>query len=334
MERVARHLAVMGTAFALTVSAPTRERALAASEAAVRAVEAAESLLSTWRYDTPLARLNAAAPGERTPVPAELFALLKKVFEWERATGGAFNPAVGPLVTAWGLRTGGRIPDAASLVRAREASRPDIFTFEESPRIARLDAAARIDEGAWGKGWALDEAAAALRTSGITSYVLDLGGQVLVSGAETPVAVAHPRDRMRVVATLRLKDASVSTSGNSERSVFVNGRRIGHHLDPHTGEPSPDFGSVTVVAPDGLTADVLSTAFFVLGPRDGMALSERLRANGVANEALFLFEGEDGQSLRASMSPGMKALLENAPADAPLSPSSLSPSKKSEGARK
>ena len=151
MEMLVRHLAVMGTAFALTVSAPTRERALAASEAAVRAVEAAESLLSTWREDTPLARLNAAAPGERLPVTPKLFTLLKSVFAWEERTGGAFDPAVAPLVRVWGLRSGGRVPGAAELAAARRASDPSLFTFEESPlRVFRRDALAGIDEGAWG----------------------------------------------------------------------------------------------------------------------------------------------------------------------------------------
>jgi FAD:protein FMN transferase len=313
-EMIIRHLAAMGTALSLTVSAPTRDAALRASEAGVREIERIETLLSTWRDDTPLARLNAAAPGIPVTVAPELFNLLKRVFEWEERTGGAFDPAIGPLVKAWGLRSGGRIPSTAELAAARRASDPALFTFEESPlRVSRRDALAGIDEGAWGKGWALDKAAAALHEAGATSGVLDLGGQILAFGAQTSVAVAHPRDRARTVATLRLKDASASTSGNSERGVVVNGRRYGHHLDPQTGEPSPDFGSVTVVAPDGLTADVLSTAFFVLGPKKGLELSERLRAEGVAQETLFFSGGEEGRGLRVSMSPGMKRLFSPSP---------------------
>jgi thiamine biosynthesis lipoprotein len=312
MDTLTRHLAVMGTSFVLTVTSASRDTALSASEAAVREVERVEALLSTWRDDTPLARLNAAAPGVATAVPPELFALLKRVFEWEKATGGAFDPAVGPLVTAWGLRTGGRIPDAAVLAQAREASRPDLFTFEESSlRVTRRDALAGIDEGAWGKGWALDRAAEVAGEAGGSSFVLDLGGQVLARGEETSVDVADPRDRARAVAKLRLKDASASTSGNSERGVAMNGRHIGHLLDPRTGEPARDFGSVTVVAKDGLTADVLSTAFFVLGPEEGMALSDRLRAKGVAHEAVFFLDGEEGGHLTVRGSPGMRALLEH-----------------------
>jgi thiamine biosynthesis lipoprotein len=319
-ETVVRHLAAMGTVLALAVSAPTRDLALNASEAAVRAVEAAERLLSTWRDDTPLARLNAAPPGARSPVTPELLQLLKSLFEWSERTGGAFDPTVAPLVRVWGLRGGGRLPGLAELLDARRATSPSLFSFEESSSsVSRRDALAGIDEGAWGKGWALDRAAEALRASGAASFVLDLGGQVLAGGDETTIAVAHPRDRSRVVATLHVKDASVSTSGNSERGVTVNGRRVGHLLDPRTGEPARDFGSVTVVARDGLTADILSTAFFVLGPEDGMAMSERLRAEGVVHEALFFFEGEEGQPLPVSMSPGMKALLEPAGAGAPRS---------------
>lgn len=327
METVVRHLAVMGTALALTVSAPTRGRAVDASEAAVRAVEAAERLLSTWRTDTPLARLNAAAPGVPGPVTQELWHLLKDLFEWSERTGGAFDPTVAPLVRAWGLRIGGRIPGDAELSEARRASGTSLFTFEESSlRISRQDARAGIDEGAWGKGWALDRAAEAARAAGATSFVFDLGGQVLDSGDETFVAVAHPRDRARAVTSLRLKDASASTSGNSERSLAVDGRRIGHLLDPRTGQPARDFGSVTVVAGDGLTADVLSTALFVLGPEEGLALSQRLRASGTPNEALFFFEGEEGRPLRVFLSPGMKALLaEGATESRPSSLSKKSP---------
>jgi thiamine biosynthesis lipoprotein len=332
-ETIVRHLAAMGTALSLTVSAPTRDAALSASEAGVREIERIEALLSTWGEDSPLARLNAAAPGVPHEVPAQLFDLLKRAFEWEKATGGAFNPAVGPLVRAWGLRTGGRIPDAVSLSRAREASRPDLFTFEESSlRVTRWARAAGVEEGAWAKGWALDKAAAAMREAGAVSGLVDLGGQILSFGEETSVEVASPLARNKTVATMSLKDASASTSGNSERGVAVHGRRVGHLLDPRTGEPARDFGSVTVVAPTAFVADVLSTAFFVLGEKESLALSQRLRAEGVAHETLFFLEGEEGRELRVSMSPGMKRLVEPA-AETPPDPLSLSHSKKSsEGA--
>ncbi len=344
-ETIVRHLAAMGTALSLTVSAPTRDAALGASEAGVREIERIESLLSTWREDTPLARLNAAAPGTATELPADLFKLLERVFEWRERTGGAFDPTVAPLVRAWGLRGGGRIPGLAELLAARRVTGPSLFSFEESSStLSRRDALAGIDEGAWGKGWALDRAAAAMREAGAVSGLLDLGGQVLAFGEETFVDVSDPFDRKRTVVTLRLKDASASTSSNSERGFVADGRRIGHLLDPRSGEPAPDFGSVTVVAPTGFVADILSTAFFVLGEKESQSLSERLRAEGVAHEMLFFLEGEEGRALQVSMSRGMERLVDPRPelACGPTRHDARSPrtgllpltrSKKSEGAR-
>jgi thiamine biosynthesis lipoprotein len=346
MERVVRHLAVMGTALSLSVSAPTRDAALRASEAGTREIERIEALLSTWRKDTPLARLNTAAPGTPHEIPAPLFALLKRVFEWSERTDGAFDPTVLPLVRAWGLRSSGRIPGADELRTALGATGRDLFTFEESSlRVTRRDALAGIDEGAWGKGWALDKAAAAMREAGAASAILDLGGQILAFGEDAEIDIADPRDRTVSAGRFCLRNASASTSGNSERGMVVKGRRIGHLLDPRSGFPADDFGSVTVIAPDGLVADVLSTAFFVLGPADGLALSQRLRADGAVHETLFCLEGEDGHAGRVSMSPGMKRLVDLSPsaARAPersvasavstVAPLPLPHSKKSEGVR-
>ena len=131
-ETIIRHLAAMGTALSLTVSAPTRDAALRASEAGVREIERIEALLSTWRDDTPLARVNTAPVGTAQPIPAELGEILGRVFAWSERTGGAFDPTVLPLVRVWGLRTGGRIPDVMELHAALEATGGSHFTFEES----------------------------------------------------------------------------------------------------------------------------------------------------------------------------------------------------------
>jgi thiamine biosynthesis lipoprotein len=176
--------------------------------------------------------------------------------------------------------------------------------------VARLDALAGVEEGAWGKGYALDRAIS--RLGDAAGVLLDLGGQVTArgkdaSGGDWSITIADPRRRDRPAVALRLTDASASTSGNSERGRNVGGVRIGHLLDPRTGRPAEDFGSVTVVAPSAFHADILSTAFFVLGPAHGLALSQRLRGEGVANEVLFLVER--GDRLDALVSPGFAGLV-------------------------
>jgi len=298
----------MGTLLGLSVAGPDRAAALEASETAVREIGRVEALLTTWRPGGPLDRLNTATAGEAVTLDPEVSGLLAAVFDWSERTDGAFDPTVLPLVRAWDLRGQGRIPDEAALTRALAATGRGRFQFDGGTgRTMRLSADAGIDEGAWGKGYALDRAASALRRCGVAEALLDLGGQIATVGRAT-VAVADPRDRGRTAVTLSVEDESVSTSGNSERGRKVAGRRIGHLLDPRTGQPAPDFGSATAVAPSGLSADVLSTAFFVLGPEKGLRLSERLRRQGLPNEALFLLVADGRREVVAS--PGIRSRLE------------------------
>ncbi len=310
---VERRVEVMGTTLEIFVRKKSRDDALAASESALGEVRRVEALLTTWKPGGELSRIDEAPPGEPVAVSHELSSLLVEVFGWIARTGGAFDPTILPLVRAWDLRGTGRIPTAAELAAARKASGAGRFRIDApEATVTRLDADAGIEEGAWGKGYALARAARVLEEAGVQSAVLDLGGQVLAVGfdtAEKPwrVAVAHPRERTRTVVELGLSDLSASTSGNSERSRVAGGRRIGHILDPRTGAPAPDFGSVTVVAPSALGADILSTAFFVLGPEKGLALSEKLRREGVENEALFLVDC--GGRFEAVSSPGLPALV-------------------------
>ena len=304
---VERRLASMGTILELRVAALDRPSALAASEAAVREIERVDRLLSTWRRGGPLDRLNRARPQESVGLGRETAALLAEIEVWSGRTGGAFDPTVLPLVRAWGLRGAGRIPSAAERERALAATGWRHFALDsEIAEATRSSTDAGIDEGAWGKGYALDAAAGALKRSGVREAVLDLGGQVFVLGS-APATIAHPRRRDLPALSLVLSDASLSTSGNSERARTVGGVRIGHLLDPRTGRPAPDFGSATALAPSGLVADILSTAFFVLGPEKGLALSEKLRRDGFPNEALFLVIR--GGRLEALASPGLSFQL-------------------------
>jgi thiamine biosynthesis lipoprotein len=310
---VERRVETMGTMLEITVRARHREIALAASEAALAEIERVEALLTTWRPGGELATVDAAQAGRSTPVSSELAQLLAEVFAWSARTQDAFDPAVLPLVRAWDLRGAGRIPPPEELARARRASGTSRFRIDVAGRrVERRDPDAAIDEGAWGKGYGLDRAARILQEARIESALLNLGGEVLAFGDDQPerpwrVPVAHPRERQRTVLELGLSRLCVATSGDSERGREIAGRRIGHILDPRTGEPAPDFGSVTVVAPSALAADILSTACFVLGPEAGLALSGRLRREGIENQVLFLIDR--GGALEAVASPGFSSLV-------------------------
>ncbi|HEV7783757.1 MAG TPA: FAD:protein FMN transferase [Thermoanaerobaculia bacterium] len=270
---VERRLGVMGTELDVKVEAANRAVALDASEAAVRALEAAEARLSTWRENSELARLNRAPVDTPVVLSPRLAAELRGVQHWWRETGGAFDPGIGPLIAAWGLRTGGRVPTGEEREQARAGGGLAGLELAADGRAVRRRPGLRIEEGGWGKGAGLDAAIEALRAGGhARAAVLNLGGQIVVYGQAMgwTVPVADPRDRQRAVIALTISSGSVATSGNSEHGFERDGVRYGHLLDPATGSPARDFGSLTVWAPEALAADCLSK-LYVLGPDAALA---------------------------------------------------------------
>jgi len=253
---VERSFALMGTTLLVGVTADSRAAGIAASEAAIRACETAEQRLSTWNTTSELARFLAAPAGQAIALSPALYAELETAQHFTRATGGAFDPGLGALIAAWDLRGTG-----LELAGGR-AIRP---------------AGLLIDEGGFGKGAALDDAARAALAAGARQARFDLGGQWLVAGRGDSVTIelADPRARARPVASVRIAAGSLSVSGQSERGVTVDGERIGHVLDPRTGQPARDFGSLTVWAPTAFAADCLSTGLYVLGPDSALAWAAR-----------------------------------------------------------
>ena len=252
------------------------------SEAALREAARIETACSTWDPASPWSRVNAAT-GRPVALEAEWLDLLAEAQAWQVCTEGAFDPVVGALMRVWGVRQGGhRQPTEVELERARRATGSGLLVLDRKAGTARLlDPEAALEEGGFLKGYALDRMRQA---AGTPTGLLDFGGQLLAWGRPVEAAVADPWDRQRPRLTLHLKDASLASSGTSER-----GR---HLLDPRTGEPCPAWGSVAVVASEGLTADILSTALYVLGPERGLAWAER---HGTA-AAFLLNDGTIRQS--------------------------------------
>lgn len=297
--RVERRLLAMGTELDVVVEAAQRPAALRASERVVRELAAVEERLSTWRPDSELSRLNAAPLGRPVPLSPATLDELTAAAACRRATGGAFDPAVGALVAAWGLRAGGRVPEGSEIRAALAAGGMDGVELDAGAGTAvRRRPGVRLEEGGFGKGAGLAAAAAALAAEpAVRRAMVDLGGQLaLVGRGPFRVQVADPRQRERALVTLTLDGGSLATSGNSQRGIEVDGRRYGHLLDPATGRPVRDFGSVTVWTADPLRADCLSTALYVMGPEAGLAWA--VATDGV--EALVVETTADGPRVRAT----------------------------------
>lgn len=262
---VERKVLAMGTVLVLHLEGGAEARLQAGTEAALAEVARIEAECSTWRPESAWSRLNAAE-GRTVPLDGEWIELLEAAKRWTARTEGAFDPCLRPLMEAWDIRGRGRIPGAEEQTLALRESGAEHLVLDRKAGTARLAGRhAGVEEGGFVKGYALDRALAAARTVGAGGGWLDFGGQVLVAGVRD-VPVAQPGQRGRVALTIRLQNASLSTSGTSER-----GRHI---LDPRTGRPCPAWGSVSVVAPTAFEADVLSTALYVMGPVQGIAWAQ------------------------------------------------------------
>lgn len=239
-----------------------------------------EAATSTWREDSVFSRLNGAG-GKPVEVTGEWMELLAKAQAFSVRSKGTFDPVLGALLRAWGTREGGRQPSASELAQARAASGSRLLALDPTAGTARLEhPRAAVEEGGFVKGYALDRMASAMKGQGARSGLLDLGGQLLCFGTPRRVSIAHVRHRTRARFSLKLKDASLATSGTSER-----GR---HLLDPRTGSPCPAWGSVSVVAPTALEADLLTKPCYILGPDAGSRWAEK---EGIA----ALFQRADGR---------------------------------------
>ena len=261
-----REVYAMGTRLTLEVEGLSQDELNRATEAALHECERIEAACSTWRPDSTWSRFNDAQ-GAEFALGAEWVQLLSTVLEWNQKTEGAFDPVLGPLIRTWGTRTGGRVPSAQELQSARDASGARLLVLDRAKGTAHFTRAdAALEEGGFIKGYALERMAQLLRQAGVRSGLLDFGGQLLAFGPGRRASIAAPEERHRPAFELDLHEASLSTSGTSE-----HGRHI---LDPRTGEPSAAWGSTSVVAADGLTADILSTALYVLGPERGFTWAE------------------------------------------------------------
>jgi thiamine biosynthesis lipoprotein len=143
--------------------------------------------------------------------------------------------------------------------------------------------------------------------TGATAVAMDFGGQVLRAGARDAAEdydIADPNERLRGVLRIRIDVGSLATTANSERRIRVGDRDLGHILDPRSGRPAKDFGSITVWARSAFAADCLSTGLFVMGPDAALAFAEK--QEGIEVLALVASGDDDNPQLTARMTSGMR----------------------------
>lgn len=277
---------IMGTEVAVTVwhdNAKTGEAAIAAVMAEMRRIDAT---YSPYIETSDLARLNASAAKQPVALSAEFSLLIERALHYSDISGGAFDITFASLGWFYDYR-GKKKPDAEQHKNLLPAINYRFLTFDAGRRtLAYAHPNVRIDLGGIAKGYAVDRAIDILRRHGISHASVSAGGDSRLLGDRRGrpwlIGVKNPRQQRpedrAVVLTMPLNDVAVSTSGDYER-YFVDeqtGEWVHHILNPKTGKSAHGVISVTILGPQGIDTDALSTTVFVLGVEDGLALLARL----------------------------------------------------------
>lgn len=292
---------LFGTFVSAKIYCDDAKNAQAALDAAFARAGELECIFSPNIADSELNAVNAAAYAQDTAVSEDFLYLLEQSLYFTELTDGAFDCRLGELIDLWGIGTeSAKIPTETECRNALLPSGDTTVSIHADGTVRFLDERVQLQFGAIAKGYIADEMKAVLDSFGIESGTLSLGGNVLTlgekpSGDAWTVGITDPFSPGELYATVRVKGKSVVTSGNYERYFEENGVRYHHIFDPETGFPA-DAGlvSTTIIADSSLLCDALSTATYVLGAEEGMALIEQL--DGA--EAVFLTE--DGEILTSS----------------------------------
>ncbi|MFZ4628310.1 MAG: FAD:protein FMN transferase [Blastocatellia bacterium] len=274
----------MGTKARLQLYSRSATIAERAMEAAFARLTRLDAVLSDYRESSDLTAFCQQAGRGLVPVDDDLFRLLTLSQVWAGRTSGLFDVTAAPIVQLWRrARRTRQLPDAERLAEAKSRVGIEHLRLDPATRQAGLaKPGMRIDFGGIAKGDAADQALAVLAAHGIDRALVAIGGDIAVSGAPPgthgwKIGLASPEDPSRPPAHfLYLSHAAVSTSGDLEQSVTIDGRRYSHIVDPRTGLGAIRPGVVSVRARHGATADVLATTLSLLGPEEGLTLLEQL----------------------------------------------------------
>lgn len=244
------------------------QNAKEAGLACEREIYRLDALLSTGNPDSEVSKINAMGGGAAS---ADTATILTSALDIFRMTGGAYDATVYPLVSAWGFFSHEyRIPADAELASLLEKTGSEKVSLND--RLVSFDTEGMaIDFGGIAKGYATDRLNQLLRDQGVESALISLGGNVYALGRKTDgslwnVAVQDPDDPEGYAGILAVSNSTIVTSGGYQRFFEMNGEIFHHIIDPSTGAPS-DSGlkSVTIICNNGMLADGLSTALFVMG---------------------------------------------------------------------
>jgi len=255
-------------------------------------VDRIDRLMSHYKSDSPLSRVNREAARSPVTVEPELFDFIVESMRYNRDSHGAFDITVGPLMKAWGFFNGeGHVPGDEELAAARRHVGPAHVILNTIERTIAFDEpGVELDLGGIAKGYAVDRVVRLLRQRSIAAALVSAGGSTIYGLRAPPgrdgweVVIQDPIDPRKIALTVQLKNRALSVAGTSEKWFDAGGVRYSHIMDPRTGRPVQGVLSVAVLASNGTVGDALDDAFFVLGPE-----GSRLYLNRLPGTEAFFF---------------------------------------------
>lgn len=293
-------LSAMGTRFELVLYGEDPVRLRAAGQEALQEIERLDRQLSFYLPESDLSDLNRRAGYGRVRLDPRVFALLERARRLSEETAGAFDITVAPLMQCWGFVGGtGKLPNADEIAQARERVGMRLISLDAEDSSVRFSApGVLLDLGAIGKGYAIECAMELLQNNGIACALLH-GGTSTVSALGRPpgarawnVAIHRPfaAEGSRPLATVELRNESLSVSAPHGKWFLAQGKRYGHVIDPRSGYPVGHSLLAAVILPSATDSDALSTALLAAGP-SGLNTLVRQRPN---LRALLAEEGPGG----------------------------------------
>jgi thiamine biosynthesis lipoprotein len=307
----------MGCTFKIVLYSTDEAAARDASRRAFDRIASLDAILSDYQPESELSRLGQKAGGPPVPVSPDLFDVLSESRRWYEKTGGVLDVTIAPVGRLWRrARRERKLPDPRKLAEARTLIGSDKLVLDPVRRTVRLALPGmRLDVGGIAKGYASQAALEVLRAQGVTRALVGGAGDIVVGdpppdapGWTIGIAGLNPEASPPETYVL-LKNQAISTSGDAERFVIIDGHRYSHIINPVTGMAVEDRASVTVIAPDGATADALETSVYLLGPERGLKLIEE--TEGTA--AIYVRATPEG--IRTFESSRFKAIPRTRPKD-------------------
>ncbi|MFZ5889888.1 MAG: FAD:protein FMN transferase [Myxococcota bacterium] len=291
--KVERKESAMGTALhfvAYTTERVDRAQTELAIDAAIAEIRRLEEILSEWRDDSEVGRINVQA-GQWVPVGRETLEVIEKSLLTGRLSEGTFDITFQAMSGVWRFGSAQAatptLPTPAEVRKLRALIDYRKVELDTKGSRVRIPKGRKIGLGGIAKGYIVDRAVEVMRRTGLNAFLVQAGGDLYGAGRKPDGSawvsgIQDPRGPQgEFFATLELENHAFSTAGDYARFFVLAGKRYHHIIDPRSGYPATASRSVTVHAPDAITADMIDDAVFILGPEKGLKLASSLPDVGV-----------------------------------------------------